>query len=130
MITEQEIDLARAVANEAYTHYETLRTRWLEAEVEWGRLKLLEIADRDPSVTAFSWSIEYCYDDEGGYFESASASVVTNDEIESPEDVYSEDEVIDLNLGVELIRALCGDETSEDVEVTVQTLRAARADGG
>jgi hypothetical protein len=127
------IKLARAIADKAWEHYQTLREKAINAEAEWARLVLLDLAGQQPSITGFSWSTEYSSDDEGGYFETASGYIIRDDGGKvGVWDVDLEDDLANGNLDLvenalrdpETIRALCGTTDRDDEhQVTVAELR-------
>lgn len=102
------------LANQA-THDEAVN-----ASAEWARLRLLEISeqDGDDGPTGLRFSTEYCYDDEGGYFESISVALLDAE----GEDIDYDDALE--SCGPEAIRRLCGCvEGADEGEITVAEAR-------
>jgi hypothetical protein len=65
-----------AAAHERFELEQRLVAKAVEAEskarAEVSRLMMLHLAEEEPKITAYSWSISWEYDDEGGYYTSTN----------------------------------------------------------
>ena len=96
------ISAAQERLNAAGRAYREAQEAYLTACAEWARLSLIASAESDGDVCGARFSTEYCYYDEGGYFDSVSVSLL---------DAEGEDIDYDAELescGPEAIRRLCG----------------------
>lgn len=63
-------DAARIAGEAAEAALAACTAAWAEV----GRLTLLDIVAEHPAIIAFSYEVEYCYDDEGSYFPSINST--------------------------------------------------------
>lgn len=110
--------------------------RYYKTQAQIGRIMLLQIAEKFPLVTGFSFEAEYEYDDEGGYYWSARIrpesethdleNVQSEDDDErSLKDEIEEDHLYDVRLEEGDAMLIFETESSFEGEVTLDELRAA-----
>lgn len=108
--TQQRLTAAWKIHTRAYEEA-------TNAGAELARLLLIKAGEdeqADPRVAGLRFTTEYCYDDEGGYFDSLSVALL--DEEESDIDYDGEFE----SIGPEAIRRLCGvAEGADSGQITV-----------
>lgn len=67
-----EMENANARLSVAVSNAATAMQMEVAARADWARLSLLKLAEEHPGVLGFSFSTEWEYDDEGGYFPVAN----------------------------------------------------------
>lgn len=122
-ITNADITAAEERMREAAKAYHAAREASLNAGAEAARLHFIALAhDTDEGsipVAGFRFTTEYCYDDEGGYFDSINVMLVDS----NGDDIDYDDSCIE-PFGPEVIRRLCGcSEDADQGEITVAEAR-------
>jgi hypothetical protein len=102
MSATEAISKALERLNATARAYGEAQEAYLNASAEWARLSLIASAESDGEVCGARFSTEYCYDDEGGYFDAVSVALVDTD----GEDIDYDSELE--SCGPEAIRRLCG----------------------
>ena len=94
---------------------------WAEAL----RLTLLDVLAEHPAILSFSYEVEYAYDDEGGYFPTASVTTHWQPGHDDDEDCV-DDQVADecCCYGRDALALLTGGDPERSGEITADELRA------
>ena len=119
MSTLIETALAREAA--AWRVYKAAHEEANNASAEWARLQLIALSEDEqlePAVVGLRFTTEYCYDDEGGYFDSLSVALLDaeGDDIDYDSDFEG--------VGTDAIRRLCGvPDGADEGSITVAEAR-------
>jgi len=113
-----ELTIAQERLNATGRAFTDAQEAHLNACTEWARLSLIASAALPDGVVGARFSTEYCYDDEGGYFDTVSVSLLDAD----GEDIDYDSELE--SCGPEAIRRLCGaPEGADSGQITVAEAR-------
>ena len=113
----------------AHSTFRTARDEMNAAEAEVLRLQFLAFVDEHPEVTGFTFETEYEYDDEGGYYRTASMYATYEDKVGLDEiDGYDFVDAVRDGASIEAICILCGVDPDDghEGEVTVAEARERR----
>lgn len=121
---EKVIGEARERMQRAFEAFRTAEEKANEAAAEVARLCLLNLAEERPGIKGLSFESEYQYDDEGGYFQTATTyPLVEEGSTEDFDDVFMDE----MNFDVATLAVLCGvhPDTGEG-QITIEEARAKK----